>query len=415
MLSGSRESPTPPRIESLRVQNFRALRDVEFKNLTPLTVLLGPNGSGKSTVFDVFAFLSECFQFGLRNAWDRRGRAKELKTRDSAAPVMIEVKYREQPKQPLITYHLEVDEDGRSGRPIVISEWLQWRRKQYGKPFRFLEYQQGAGRATSGSFPDEDDQRLEIPLQSPDLLAVNALGQFAEHPRVAALREFITGWYVSYLSSDSARGQPEAGPNEHLSRNGDNLANVVQYLSEQHPERLGRVFKALGERVPRVERVMAEVMPDGRLLLQIKDAPFSNPVMARFASDGTLKMLAYLVLLYDPDPPPFIGIEEPENFLHPRLLLELAEECREASERTQLLVTTHSPFFLNGLRPNEVRVLWRDISGYTRAARVEDLRGVPEFMEDGALLGHLWSEGHFGVGDPLVNQGMGPAKLGNSL
>ena len=415
MISGSWESPTPPRIESLRVQNFRALRDVEFKNLTPLTVLLGPNGSGKSTVFDVFAFLSECFQFGLRNAWDRRGRAKELKTRDSTAPVMIEVKYREQPRQPLITYHLEVDEDGRSGRPIVISEWLQWRRKQYGKPFRFLEYQQGAGRATSGSFPDEDDQRLEIPLQSPDLLAVNALGQFAEHPRVAALRDFITGWYVSYLSSDSARGQPEAGPNDHLSRNGDNLANVVQYLSEQHPERLERVFKTLGQRVPRVERVMAEVMPDGRLLLQIKDAPFSNPVMARFASDGTLKMLSYLVLLYDPDPPPFIGIEEPENFLHPRLLLELAEECREASDRTQLLVTTHSPFFLNGLRANEVRVLWRDTSGYTRAARVEDLRGVPEFMEDGALLGHLWSEGHFGVGDPLVNQGTGPTKLGNSL
>lgn len=415
MISASWESPTPPRIESLRVQNFRALRDVEFKNLTPLTVLLGPNGSGKSTVFDVFAFLSECFQFGLRNAWDRRGRAKELKTRDSTAPVMIEVKYREQPRQPLITYHLEVDEDGRSGRPIVISEWLQWRRKQYGKPFRFLEYQQGVGRATSGSFPDEDDQRLEIPLQSPDLLAVNALGQFAEHPRVAALRDFITGWYVSYLSSDSARGQPEAGPNEHLSRNGDNLANVVQYLSEQHPERLERVFKTLGQRVPRVERVMAEVMPDGRLLLQIKDAPFSNPVMARFASDGTLKMLSYLVLLYDPDPPPFIGIEEPENFLHPRLLLELAEECREASDRTQLLVTTHSPFFLNGLRANEVRVLWRDTSGYTRAARVEDLRGVPEFMEDGALLGHLWSEGHFGVGDPLVNQGTGPTKLGNSL
>ena len=63
-------------------------------------------------------------------------------------------------------------------------------------------------------------------------------------------------------------------------------------------------------------------MPDGRLLLQIKDAPFSHPVMARFASDGTLKMLAYLVLLYDPAPPPFIGIEEPENFLHPRLLPE---------------------------------------------------------------------------------------------
>ena len=86
--------------------------------------------------------------------------------------------------------------------------------------------------------------------------------------------------------------------------------------------------------------------------------------MARFASDGTLKMLAYLTLLHDPVPPPFIGIEEPENFLHPRLLYGLAEECREAARATQVLVTTHSPFFLDALRPEEVRVLWRDESGY---------------------------------------------------
>ena len=57
-----------PRIESLRVENYRALRRVELKNLTPMTVLLGPNGSGKSTIFDVFSFLSECFQSGLRSA-----------------------------------------------------------------------------------------------------------------------------------------------------------------------------------------------------------------------------------------------------------------------------------------------------------------------------------------------------------
>ena len=146
-------------------------------------------------------------------------------------------------------------------------------------------------------------------------------------------------------------------------------------------------------------------MPDGRLLLQVKDAPFSHPVLARFASDGTLKMLAYLVLLHDPEPPPFIGIEEPENFLHPRLLPGLAEECRAASARTQLLATTHSPFFLDGLRPEEVRVLWRDEAGHTQARRTADLELVRSFMEEGALLGDLWMEGYFGVGDPLTRHG----------
>ncbi len=411
MTSARAKPRAPARIEYLKVEGYRALRKVELKKLTPMTVLLGPNGSGKTTVFDVFSFLSECFQFGLRKAWDKRGRAKELKTRGQDGPVVIEIKYRESPSSRLMTYHLAVDED--DGKVVVAEEWLAWTRgKGAGRPFKFLDYRRGEGAAISGEEPDERGKRVETPLQSPDLLAVNALGQFAEHPRVAALRDFITGWHVSYLSADSARGQPEAGPHEQLTKTGDNLANVIQYLAEVHPDRLEKVFEVLRQRVPRIETVLAETMPDGRLLLQIKDAPFSHPVLARFASDGTLKMLAYLVLLYDPEPPPFIGIEEPENFLHPRLLPELAEECRAASERTQLLVTTHSPFFLNPLRPEEVRVLWRDEEGYTQTQRAADLPGVQEFVESGALLGHLWMEGHLGVGDPLVNQGAPLAPLG---
>src|SRR3954454_25196072 len=83
------------RIEYLKVQNFRALRGVEFRDLTPLTVLVGPNGSGKTTVFDVFAFLAECFERGLDCAWDKRRHKRELKTRNADGRVSIEIKYRE--------------------------------------------------------------------------------------------------------------------------------------------------------------------------------------------------------------------------------------------------------------------------------------------------------------------------------
>ena len=392
-----------PRIVRLKVQNFRVLKDVDIGDLTPLTVLLGPNGSGKSTLFDVFAFLSESFEDGLRRAWDRRGRAREIMTRGTEGPVVVELKYRERPGTPLITYRLEVDE--RDGAPNVAHEWLWWKRGRYGRPFRFLEYRNGEGTTISGEQPDVDDERIHIPLKSPDLLAVNTLGQLRGHPRVAALRDFIVNWRVSYLSVDDARGQPQAGPEERLSRTGDNLSNVLQHLEENHPERLKKIFGLLARRVPHVEKVRAETMPDGRLLLQIKDAPFRRPILSRFASDGTLKMLAYLVLLRDRNPSPFIGIEEPENFLYPKLLPELAEECRAASGRTQLLVTTHSPFFLNALRPEEARVLWRDENGHARIERTADLDGVLEFMDNGALLGQLWTEGQFGVGDPLARRG----------
>lgn len=177
-------SPGVPRIESIRVENYRALRKVALDGLTPMTVLLGPNGSGKSTLFDVFSFLSECFQSGLRQAWDRRGRARELRTRGSDGPIVFDLKYREHPGTPIITYHLAIDE-GRKG-PEVVEEWLEWRRGASGKPFRFLDFRLGAGCAISGEMPDAQDQRHDTALRSPDLIAVNTLGQLAEHPRVAA-------------------------------------------------------------------------------------------------------------------------------------------------------------------------------------------------------------------------------------
>lgn len=392
-----------PHIENLRVQNYRALHDLEFKNLTPLTVFLGPNGSGKSTLFDVFAFLSECFTVGLRKAWDKRNRFRELRTRDATGPIVIELKYREKKNSPLITYHLSIEE-GKRG-PYVAEEWLQWKRGSRGRPFRFLDFKEGSGRVISGEMPAEEDARIEETLDSPEILAVSTLGQLARNPRVSALRRFITNWYLSYLTADSARGVPESGPQERLSATGDNLPNVIQYLKEQHPRKLDDILTILARRVPRLEKVEAELLSDGRLLLRIKDAPFTEPILSKFASDGTLKMLAYLTVLYDPDPPQLVGIEEPENHLHPRLLPELAEECRQATAATQLLVTTHSPFFINGLRPEEVWVLYRNEQGYTQAVRTADLPGIPEFMQEGALLGHLWMEGYFGVGDPLSAQG----------
>jgi predicted ATPase len=393
-----------PRIEYLGVENYRALKNLELKGLTPLTVFLGPNGSGKSTVFDVFAFLSECFSVGLRKAWDRRNRFKELRTRGCDGPIVFELKYRERPNTPIITYHLAIDEEPAKG-PFVAEEWLQWRRLSYGKPFRFLDFTNGNGRVVTGEMPDERDERVEEKLDSPEMLAVNTLGQLAKHPRVSALRRFITGWYLSYLATSSTRGIPEAGPQERLSSTGDNLPNVIQYLKEQHPDRLARILSILSSRVPRLEKVDAELMADGRLLLEIKDAPFERPILAKFASDGTLKMLAYLTVLYDPAPPKLVGIEEPENYLHPRLLPELAEECRNASARTQLLATTHSPFFVNALKANELWVLYRDEKGYTQARRASDMRGVVKFMENGASLGDLWTEGYFEVGDPLTASG----------
>ena len=404
------EKQTVPRIESLRVKNYRALQDVELREITPLSAFLGANGSGKSTLFDVFAFLAECFTDGLRRAWDKRGRFKEIRTRGSAGPIEFELKYREKPKTSIITYHLAINEDKKG--PYVDTEWLQWRRGSRGRPFRFLHFQEGAGRVIAGETPDEGDTRIDERLDDASMLAVSTLGQLARHPRVSALRRFITGWHLAYLAADVTRGNPEAGPQEQLSETGDNLPNVIQYLKEQYPERLEKILSILSDWVPCLEKVDAELLMDGRLLLQIKDAPFEEPILAEFASDGMLKMLSFLTLLYAPEPPQLIGIEEPENYLHPRLLNGLVEEYSEALGLSQLMIITHSPYFVNGLRAEEVWVLYRDEQGFTVCKRASEMQGIKDFLEAGAKLGYLWMEGFFEFGDPLTNAG-GPKRGGD--
>ena len=392
-----------PRLEYLGVENYRALKSLALPILPTLTVLLGPNGSGKSTVFDVFAFLSECFSFGLRRAWDKRGRFREMRTRGSMGPLKFLLKYREEPRGPLITYYLAINETTKG--PVVEEEWLQWQQDSKGKPLRFLNFRLGEGFVLSGEVPFVTDTRLIEKLESADMLAVNTLGQFAKYPRINTLRRFMIRWFISYLTADNTRGIPEAGPQESLSPTGDNLPNVIQYLREQYPQSLDNILDRLRRYVPHLERFYAEILTDDRLMLRLKDAPFEQPILAKYASDGTLKMLAYLTMLHNPEPLPLIGIEEPENHLHPRLLPELCEACRNATAQTQMMVTTHSPFFVNGLRPEELWVLYRDEQGFTQVRRASDMLGIKEFIAEGALLGQLWMEGYFEVGDPLTNNG----------
>ena len=398
---------TVPHIESLRVKNYRALRDIELKQLKPLSVFLGANGSGKSTLFDVFAFLSECFTGGLRQAWNKRGGLKELRTRGCNGPIEFELKYREKPKTPIITYHLSIDENAEG--PFVDTEWLQWRRGSRGKPVRFLDFHRGVGSIIAGEKPDEADTRTDEQFDDASMIAVSTLGQLTRHPRVSALRRFITDWYLSDLSTDATRQATDDGTQKRLSETGDNLPNVIQYLQERYPERLEKIISVLSDRVPRLEKVDTELMMDGRRLLKIKDALFEQPILAKFASDGTLKLLSYLILFHDPKPPQLIGIEEPENYLHPRLLTGLVGECLEVSMSSQLIITTHSPRFVNELHPDEVWVLYRDEQGWTVCKRASEMQGIKELLEAGAKLGQLWMEGFFEFGDPLTNAG-GPRR-----
>jgi len=395
------------KIESIRLKNFKAFRDVHLKDMPSFLVVVGANGSGKSTLFDVFGFLHDCLKSNVRQALDKRGRFREVLSRGCDPEkdvILIELQYRMEITgvERLVTYSLEIGES--KGAPIVRRELLRYKRGRYGSPYHFLDFSKGEGYAITNeeefNKPDEELER-ESQKVAPDTLAIKGLGQFERFKAANAFRQLIENWHVSDFHISAARGRKEAtGDSEHLSESGDNLPLVAQYLHEQHPEVFKEVLNTMTRRVPGVASVEPILMSDGYLTLRFQDGSFKTPFLDRYVSDGTIKMFAYLVLLYDPRPHPLLCVEEPENQLYPKLMAELAEEFRMYSNRGgQVLVSTHSPDFLNAAELDEVCWLVKR-NGLTEIHRAKDNAQVAAYVAEGDQLGYLWKQGFFDGVDP---------------
>jgi predicted ATPase len=420
-----------PLIEGIRIQNYKLLADVtlgklwshwgrETAPLSPLVAVIGKNGAGKSTLFDAFGFLRDALESGVEEACDRRQRGgfTRLRSAGQSGPIRFEVYYRESERDRPITYELAIDQDDK-GRPFVAEERLRQRRKgqSSGKPYSFLWLQNGVGRAWAGeenlspvevlASSEEDKTSIAVALDDRRRLGVATLGQLRDHPRIAKFRAFLEGWYLSYFTPDAARSLPMAGPQKHLNIHGDNLGNVVEFMQRDHPSKFQNILGRIAKRIPGVSAIDAKRTDDGRLLLRFNDGAFQDPFFAQQVSDGTLKVFAYLLLLEDPEPPPFLCIEEPENGLYHKLLATLAEEFRDHTRRktrrhvlarettSQIFVTTHQPYFVDSLAPEEVWILQRGESGFATARRASDDRIVAGLAKEGVPLGGLWYSDYF--------------------
>ena len=431
------------RIEGFRVKNFKSLKNVTLgrlwnqpkgQPLTPMTAVIGKNGVGKSALFDAFGFLSDALKSGVEEACDGRGRGgfEKMRTQGQTGAIEFEVYYREHKKARPITYEVAIEAD-EFGRPYVLQERIRQRRRnqKHGRPFSFLMLQNGSGLVWKGEegykqddvealideVMEEDDiekkrhklirltqlmrqeepnetERIELNLEDRRKLSIATLGNLKEHPRISAFRQFVEGWYLSYFTPDAARSLPLAGPQRHLNTRGDNLGNVVQFMEREHLPRFQAILTRIANKIPGIDQIDTEKTSDGRLLLRFNDKGFQDPFYAQQMSDGTLKVFAYLLLLEDPTPPPFLCIEEPENGLYHKLLETLADEFREhASERrggSQVFVTTHQPYLVDALEPKEVWILEKGADGFSTIRRASDDPLVNNMVAEGLPLGGLW-------------------------
>lgn len=399
-------------IEGFRVRNYRALRDVTLgklstqqkgEPLTPFTVVIGKNGVGKSTLFDAFGFVADCLSTDVETACDhkQRGGFDRMRSLGTADPIQFEIYYREANGERPITYELAINLD-KSGRPYVQSEVLKQRRKgqTHGRPYPFLRLDHGKGKVWAGEEAvelvggEEDRAQEDVELTDLRQLGIATLGTLKEHPRIKRFRDFLKGWYLSYFHPDAARSIPSSGAQRHLNIHGDNIGNVVQYMERDHRERFRSILERIAAKIPGIENIKTEETQDKRVLLQFNDGAFADPFYAAQMSDGTLKIFAYLLLMEDPEPPPFICIEEPENGLYHGLLDSLAIELRSHAtgkkNAPQIFVTTHQPYFVDALSPKEVWVLEKGSEGFSSIRRVSDLVLVQNLVDEGLPLGGLW-------------------------
>jgi len=398
-------------IEGFRVQNYRSLQDVTLGKLSgqqagdplsPLTVVIGKNGVGKSTLFDAFGFVADCLSCDVETACDmkQRGGFDRMLSRGKSGSIRFEIYYREGQGERPITYELSIARDS-SGRPFVESEALKQRRKgqKHGRPFPFLRLDHGKGTVWAGEDAvqlEGEEDRTQEPVELTDLrqLGIATMGTLKEHPRIKRFRDFLKSWYLSYFHPDAARSLPSAGPQKHLNIHGDNIGNVVQFLERENKERFEEILTRIATKIPGVWKIDTKETDDKRVLLRFNDGAFEDPFFAQQMSDGTLKVFAYLLMMEDPDPPPFICIEEPENGLYHKLLEALAMEFRtHATGRKgapQIFVTTHQPYFVDALAPEEVWILEKGSDGYSTLRRVSDIEIVQNMVNEGLPLGGLW-------------------------
>jgi len=405
------------KILGIRVKNYGALKDIKMgqtyadkegsEPLDNMVAIIGPSGNGKSSLADVFGFISDCLNTDVETACDanNRGGYSQLISQGAEDDMYFEIYYRETRNSRPITYELTIGLD-KNNRPCVKSERLRQRVQKRGWPLSFLYLIDGKGFAFVGNEGGQDEntgqvtgEKVEVELNDTRKLGIVTLGTMTQYVRIEKFLGFLRSWFLCYFSPDSARQMQTAAPTPYLNRTGSNLNNVAQYMYRENSKKFMDVLLDIQTKIPNITKIVPEKMPNGQMVLEFYQEGFDEPFYSNRMSDGTLKLFAYYMLMNENNPRQLVFIEEPENGLYHQYLSDLAIELSKSAGTgfsKQIFVTTHSPFFVNALRPEQIWVLEKDEKGFSAIKRASEYDFVDGMIEEGAQLGDLWNSKFFG-------------------
>ncbi len=360
-------------LEKVHIKNYLSLRNVELP-LKPLTVLVGPNASGKSNVLKSLLLLNRMMardtlpptEFIQNHVWA-----------GAADHVAFQLHTKVEKTQTLYELVLKAAGDNLS----VIEELIV-------DDVKVISLQNG-----ERVIRDEDGKNETT--YRPNKLALRSAGDYGNKPVTSALTEFINGWRFYDFEPDAIRGyhmgfedfllnnSKELRESVQLDPDGSTLSGLLSYWYENDQERFESVSKSLEECT---NISIRHCLIDGNNQPCLFEG-YKNPIPLERASDGTLRLVAYYILLNQPELPSLIAIEEPERSLHPGALRDIAYILERIAERKRVIITTHSSQLLDAFNSQNLSetlgvLLLRNRSGLgTEVINLEDVRGKREALD----------------------------------
>lgn len=369
------------RLTSVQINHYKSLSEVHLDNLQPLTLLVGANGTGKSNLVDALRFLRDMVVDGLDSAMKRRGGIMMVRQYSPDTPYEMSIK---------IYFTETIDEETRSetfesSYEITIQsveegiylikresmeqhskfEFVSISRNEIGHVTRLVSYPSGTpSQPNSISAPKHE---FDVPINISFLFAYLLL----ENDKIV---EFISQLRFSSIFPNTLREPSRPDADQILKESGVNWASVVKSLSKNEEGRhaLARIIEMMQVVMPTLQDISVLSVGSSYLVPQfhVKDGETVHAFDPLQLSDGTLRIFGILLALYQTPQPPFIALEEPEQTIHPAILTMLAEAFREVSERTQLLITSHSPYLVDQFQPEEIRIVSMQ-DGKTRVSPIK--------------------------------------------
>ena len=361
-------------LKSAAIRHYKSLDNVVIEFSNPITVLVGPNAVGKSNIVDCLRFVRDAVGSDLEHAVSKRGGIGRVRQYSKTKPFKVSVKlefiqdfadYSDRPAQ----YEFAIESQTASNYTVDSERstfYESGRKGDVPEKSHFTRDKSGLVQSAKSERPYKVALDQLALGQSRGLLV----------PPAWPIERFVRDWRCSEIYPNRLREPNTPDKDKVLSEDGRNWASVLKALrrTPRGKDALDRVFEAMRVAVPSfqdvtVSAVGSYLVPLFRCTVgsQGKDRVEFDPVQL---SDGTLRIFGILLALYQVPAPKLLVIEEPEQAVHPGVLGVLADAFREASESTQIIVTTHSPHFIDHFQPEEVRVVSLE-AGLTKVAGVK--------------------------------------------